>query len=261
MIRILLAGSMYDGDCRADMTYCDAVRDVGAVPVIAMAYDPAEADALAEDADGLILRGGADVDHALYGQEPHPLNRYSGELRDRSDGLLLKAFSAKGKPVLGICRGCQIANVVLGGTLIQHVPEVCGHKHQNTEHAVSILPGSLLASLLGEEDRLVNSFHHQAIARPAAGLTVCAWSEDGIIEAAEMKGILLIQWHPERMGEPMRPLFDWVCGRRVSGWGIGEDNTVMPVPPSPPKLEGEELELELVPLGCMHARLSVFPHY
>ena len=219
MIRILLAGSEADGVCRADMSYCDAVRSVGALPVIAMAYDPAEADALAESADGLILRGGADVDPALYGQAPHPATRYSGELRDRSDGLLLKAFSVRGKPVLGICRGCQIANVALGGTLIQHVPDVCGHEHRDTEHTVRILRGSLLASLLGDADRRVNSFHHQAIEKPAPGLTVCARSEDGIIEAAETKGILLIQWHPERMGEPMRPLFDWVCGRAVSGPG------------------------------------------
>ncbi len=217
MIRILLAGSMADGVCRADMTYCDAVRSVGALPVIAMAYSETEAETLAESADGLILRGGADVDPALYGQAPHPMTRYSGELRDRSDGLLLKAFSGRGKPVLGICRGCQAANVVLGGTLIQHVPDVCGHEHQNTEHKISILKGSLLASLIGDADRCVNSLHHQAIGDPAAGLTVCARSDDGIIEAAEMKGILLVQWHPERMGEQMRPLFDWVCGRSVSG--------------------------------------------
>ena len=124
-----------------------------------------------------------------------------------------------GKRILGICRGCQVGNVCLGGTLHQHLPDaydpVLWHNGNITgRHAARLEEGSLLASLLGTKETAINSSHHQAIDAVGKGLRVSATAPDGVIEAAEGENMLLVQWHPERMMETMRPLFEWVAGQR-----------------------------------------------
>lgn len=223
MKRILIAGeyskNALTGSSAVEMTpsYQFAVNAVGAVGATAAARDEADARALCEAFDALILPGGRDIPAALYGQEPHPACSYDDPLRDLSDRLLFDAFRAAGKRILGICRGCQAGNVFLGGTLHQHLqgmgrPVLQHPSNFNPGHAASVLPGTRLAKLLGEGETLVNSSHHQAIMEPGEGLTICALAPDGVIEAAEGEGVLLIQWHPERMGEAMRPLFRWIIG-------------------------------------------------
>lgn len=216
MKRILIAGNVAPKQgASAPVSYLNAVRGVGAVGAVAYARDEADAQALAEAFDALILPGGGDLPGALFGQEPHPACQYDDPARDLSDKLLLDAFMAAGKRVLGICRGCQAGNVYLGGTLHQHLPDayapVLWHSGNITgRHMAAVVPGTLLASLLGEEDVPVNSSHHQAIAQPGKGLRIAAQAPDGVIEAVEGDQILLLQWHPEHMVDTMQPVFRWI---------------------------------------------------
>ena len=160
--------------------------------------------------DGLLLAGGGDMDPALFGQE----NRGSREIdraRDRAELALLDAFLGAGKPVLAICRGHQVVNVWLGGDLIQDLDPALTPFHAGGEedriHPVRTGPDSLLRRLYGPVFP-VNSTHHQALGRLGKGLTATAWSEGGVVEAAEHRSLPLIcvQFHPERMtGERARP--------------------------------------------------------
>ena len=179
--------------------------------------DPEKAvqDALA--CDGLLLPGGGDMDPAFYGQERIPACGEPNLLRDAAEPKLLRAFLAADKPVLGICRGIQVMNVVLGGTLYQdikpfeHVPH---NDHWAKVHTVTVRRGTLLSRLLGQDTVLVNSQHHQAASRVAPGLEIAALSEDGFIEALEKpdaKFCLGVQWHPEWLSEAdprQQALFD-----------------------------------------------------
>lgn len=217
MQRVLIAGNIKPELVSITPSYLCAVRDIGAVAAVAYAEDEQDAAALAQAFDALLLPGGNDLPATYFGQEPHIACSYDDPARDRSDKLLLEAFRALGKRVLGICRGCQVANVFMGGTLHQHLPDaydpVLWHSGNITgRHDATIAAGSRLASLLGEGVCRVNSSHHQAIATPGAGLTIVATAPDGVIEAAEGDGIFLVQWHPERMGEDMKPLFQWLVG-------------------------------------------------
>lgn len=220
MQRVLIAGNCREKERMVAMqwSYLRAVREVGAVAAVAYAQDETDAAALAEAFDALILPGGNDMPAALFGQQDHPAVTKDDPLRDLSDGLLLAAFRAAGKRVLGICRGCQAANVFLDGTLHQHLPDaydpVLWHSGNITgRHAVTIEPDSLLASLIGAGENRINSSHHQAIDAPGEGLCIVAKAPDGVIEAVEGDGLLLVQWHPERMTETMKPLFLWLTGQ------------------------------------------------
>lgn len=217
MKRILIAGDTTEKSLSNPLSYLKAVRAAGAVAAVAYARDEADASALAGAFDALLLPGGGDLPGAYFGQEPHPACNYDHESRDLSDRLLLHAFIAKGKRVLGICRGCQVANVFLGGSLHQHLPDaydpVLWHSGNITgRHPATVVPGTLLASLIGAGEVRVNSSHHQAIDRPGEGLSVVARAPDGVVEAVEGEDILLTQWHPERMGEDMAPIFQWLVG-------------------------------------------------
>jgi len=217
MKRVLIAGNCSPNGVKASVRYCGAVRAACAVYAIGYAENEADAEALSDSYDALLLPGGEDLPASHYGKEPHPAESYDDPMRDRSDMLLLDAFLAKKKRVLGICRGCQVANVRLGGTLHQHLPDaydpVLWHSGNITgRHIAAIEPGTLLASLLGAGKIPVNSSHHQAIERPGDGLRVVAKAPDGVIEAAEGKNILLVQWHPEWMLDTMLPVFEWVVG-------------------------------------------------
>lgn len=216
--RVLIAGNVTPNRVDIRPPYLHAVRRAEAVGAIACARDALEAQAYADAFDALLLPGGGDLPASYFGQSPHIACQYDDPLRDLSDRLLLDAFRERGKRVLGICRGCQVANVFLGGTLHQHLPDafdpVLWHSGNITgRHAARVLPGTLLASLIGGGEVAVNSSHHQAIDAPGDGLRVAANAPDGVIEAVEGDGILLVQWHPERMVETMLPLFRWLVER------------------------------------------------
>jgi gamma-glutamyl-gamma-aminobutyrate hydrolase PuuD len=155
--------------------------------------------------DGLILSGGADLDPALYGQEPHAETDPVDEERDGAELALLRGALERDLPVLAICRGSQVLNVAFGGDLVQHLPEVLGDdRHRETpgtfaEHEVQIAGGSRLGRVLGPR-AAVKSHHHQGIGRIGEGLAVTAHAEDGTVEAVEepsRRFAVGVLWHPE----------------------------------------------------------------
>jgi putative glutamine amidotransferase len=158
----------------------------------------------AEPLDGLVLQGGADISPLAYGEEPLKPEWAGDPLRDGYEIELVRAFSAAAKPVLGICRGAQLINVALGGTLHQDIPAHRSDEYDQHAHEVRLEPGSGLARLYGETGpRRVVSIHHQAIKRLAPGLVVEARAEDGVIEAVRGTGasyVCAVQWHPEFHG-------------------------------------------------------------
>ena len=157
--------------------------------------------------DALLLPGGGDIHPRFYGQALRGAEDLD-EARDEYELALLRRFLAAGKPVLGICRGAQLINVALGGTLRQHID---GHSQINgsdRRHSVTT-DDSLLRALYGERFS-VNSAHHQAAERPGDGLRVIARSPDGVVEALrhDTLPLLAVQWHPERLGEAGAALLD-----------------------------------------------------
>jgi len=191
--------------------YLDGLRAAGGEPLpLRPGAEEEGVPELLRRLDGLLLAGGDDVAPELYGEEPHPKLATVDGPRDRLELLLVRAAAAEDRPVLGICRGIQVMNVALGGSLVQdiadQVPGAVDHV-QGARHAVRVERGSRLYEILGAETLEVTSFHHQAVKRPAAGLRVTARSPDGVIEAVERSGarfLLGVQWHPERLpaGEP-----------------------------------------------------------
>ncbi len=191
--------------------YLDAVTDAGGIAVLLppQPVSPEIARTVLASLDGLIVAGGADGDPPRYGQEPHPRTGAARTDRDAwEDALLTEAIAAE-LPFLGICRGAQVLNVALGGTLVQHLPDVVGSERYQPSPAVfgegevTIDPGSRLAAVLGDEAGTlpVHYYHHQALDVVADGLTVTARSEDGVIEAVELEAVpfgLGVQWHPEQ---------------------------------------------------------------
>ncbi|MER5642564.1 gamma-glutamyl-gamma-aminobutyrate hydrolase family protein [Kitasatospora sp. NPDC002227] len=181
-------------------------RQVQAAGGVAMLLPP-DAPAYAPEAvarlDGLVIAGGPDVNPALYGAQAHPKTVANAPERDLWETALLRAALAAGLPLLGICRGMQLLNVVRGGTLVQHLHAAephLGSREGYGRHPVRPVPGSLLAELLPEESVTVPTFHHQAVERLGTGLTVSALAEDGTVEAVEAaEGFTLgVQWHPEQ---------------------------------------------------------------
>jgi putative glutamine amidotransferase len=163
---------------------------------------------------GLVLTGGEDVAPDRYGAVPHPRLGEVDPLRDAAELALIAEAQRRRIPMLAICRGIQILNVALGGTLYQDLDsERSGAiRHAGeTNHSVDIEPGSILERVLGTRRTMVNSRHHQAIRDVAPGLKAVAWAEDGVIEAVEPADpaaawMLAVQWHPEDLTE--RALFD-----------------------------------------------------
>ena len=187
--------------------YVDAIRENGGIGcLLSRPTDPAELAALAADLDGLLFAGGDDVDPARYGETiSHPSVKITAE-RDAFELALFAEFVQTGKPILGICRGIQLLNVALGGSLHQHIE---GHRQSPTPgsqpvQSVTVEAGTLLARLIGHSEGLgalpVNTFHHQAVKQPGRGTIVSARAADGIIEAIELPDypfLLGVQWHPE----------------------------------------------------------------
>jgi putative glutamine amidotransferase len=164
--------------------------------------------------DGIVLSGGGDIDPARYGAERDPHCGPANPDRDSAELALLDAALARRLPVLGICRGLQVLNVALGGSLHQHLPDLVGNDSHSPEpggygtHEVSVAPGSRLAAILRRTDLtdhlpvVVPTHHHQAIDRLGRGLVATAWATDGTIEAveldpAEQPFAVAVQWHPE----------------------------------------------------------------
>lgn len=201
----------------AQSKYIESLARAGAGMRWVELSDPEQAVQDALTCDGLLLPGGGDMDPKFYGQARIPACGEPNLLRDAAEPLLLRAFLAADKPVLGICRGIQVMNAVLGGGLYQdikpfeHLPH---NGHWAKVHTVTVRRGTLLSRILGQDTVLVNSQHHQAVDRVAPGFTLAALSEDGIVEAIEKpdaRFCLGVQWHPEWLSDAdpaMQGLFD-----------------------------------------------------
>ena len=181
---------------------------------------------MVNDCDGLLFSGGEDLQPALYGK-PEYVERYGLQEiipgRDLFEYQVLEKALAGGKPVLGICRGLQLINVYLGGTLVPDIPAVfqsSDHGKKNgldRTHQIRVEPGSLLHQVCGLKTGIVNSAHHQSADQPADSLKITAFSETGgIVEAMEWKDpvdkpwLLMVQWHPERMSDLSSPFSAFV---------------------------------------------------
>jgi putative glutamine amidotransferase len=191
--------------------YVRAVQDAGGLPLILpAALRPEWAQEALSLLDGLLLSGGGDIDPQRYGQEQAPQVAGVDPERDRSELALVRDALQVGKPILAICRGIQVLNVALGGTLHQdiasEIPRALRHRPAAGEdrdaptHLVEISAGSRLASILGGTQARVNSFHHQAVCDPGRELVVTARAPDGVIEGLEHRTHAFcvgVQWHPE----------------------------------------------------------------
>ncbi len=182
--------------------YQRALRHVDLDPVSFMPDAPGSLD----DVHGLVLTGGSDIDPAIYGADPHPENGPSDRARDDYESALLRKALARDMPVLAICRGMQLFNVVRGGTLIQHLANAEKHRQQTggaPVHEVVLAPP--FDSIYGVPRMQVNSRHHQAVDCLGEGLLVTARDpEDGVIERVDLPGAQFamgVQWHPEDMVE------------------------------------------------------------
>jgi len=203
--------------------YVRAVLEAGGCPVVLPFTGGAvQAGRHLAVVDGVVLTGGGDVAPWLYGAEPLPGLGTVWPERDEYEVALVRSAAALGRPVLAVCRGLQVANVALGGTLRQDLRGRAGGLQHYQEsggevagHMVTVKRGTLLHGVLGLDTVRTNSFHHQAADTVATGLCVCAQATDGVIEAVEGAAgrLLAVQWHPERMwaGEPaMLELFRWL---------------------------------------------------
>lgn len=188
--------------------YCDVLVSVGAMP-LPLGHYPDLVDDYASKIDGLVLTGGNfDVDPKLFGAESVHEYVKLKPARTAFELLIAKKMYELGKPILGICGGMQLLNVVFGGSLIQHIPaeidNCIPHEQPNPEnaaHSIIIYAGTLLEKIVGAREVQVNTAHHQAIKNVASILAVNAIAEDGVIEGVEStdpkKFILGLQWHPE----------------------------------------------------------------
>jgi putative glutamine amidotransferase len=203
---------------RLTAAYVTALENAGLVPLIVppLSSDRAAA-AVLDSVSGLVLTGGEDVDPARYGEERHEKLHSVNAARDATESILVEEAKARGMPVLAICRGIQILNVALGGTLVQDIASQCettidhdeDRPRDSRSHAITVEPGSLIANAIGTEHLTVNSFHHQSVKRVADGMRVTARSPDGIIEGLESTDedwwVMAVQWHPEEMTDSPEP--------------------------------------------------------
>ena len=209
------------GETRAHVlytTYTGMIRRAGGLPIVLTPGPPEEAEAILGRIDGLLLAGGGDVDPARYGGYTHETVYAVDPLRDEFEVALARGAAERRLPTLAICRGMQITNVALGGTLIVDIgvtyPDALEHRRHGPavvepQHTVTVEPGSTTSKALGTDIVETNTIHHQALRDVAGGLRVTARAHDGIIEAVEptdddwpMWGV---QWHPEYLGEGDSP--------------------------------------------------------
>lgn len=183
--------------------YCASVEKAGGEWRL-LSFSESERDFLA--LSGVLFTGGVDVEPTLYGEKRSPHCGDIQPVRDLCEMRLLSLALRQDMPVLGICRGIQLLNVGLGGTLVQHLPDVVSTGHSGTEHTVELLAGGWLRGLTDQAIVPVNSYHHQAIHRLAPSLKACAIGPEGLIEAVERPAsrfFKAVQWHPERWEHPL----------------------------------------------------------
>ncbi|MGD2060750.1 MAG: gamma-glutamyl-gamma-aminobutyrate hydrolase family protein [Acidimicrobiia bacterium] len=199
--------------------YTDSIAAAGMLPVMfPSSLDPDDADRLVATVDGVLLSGGDDIHPASYGEE----NTASKRMSQTADDFEIAVFDAarrRGKPLLAICRGLQLLNVALGGTLAQEVTSEGGvhdlisgdqEEMEARRHVVTFEPGSTLARIYGTDEAKVNTLHHQGIGQIADGLVVEGRSDDGLIEAARVDDdwwAVGVQWHPERLDGEHQEIF------------------------------------------------------
>jgi gamma-glutamyl-gamma-aminobutyrate hydrolase PuuD len=193
------------------VSYSRAVERAGGIPVLLPPVPIDSVPRLVAGLDGLVISCGPDLDPRLYGAVQHEQTTQSDRRRDTFDLALVRAAIDAERPFLALCRGMHVLNVVRGGTLIQHLPEVVGHDRHAPDpvkmsvHDVQVSASSRLGQLLGPNVGVPTS-HHQAVQRLGTGLLAVAWADDQIVEAVELQGHpfgIGVQWHPEE-GEDLR---------------------------------------------------------
>jgi putative glutamine amidotransferase len=194
-------------------TYTDSVLRAGGIPVILPPVANDDVAALVDRLDGMVFTGGGDMDPGRYGEGPHPETRKVNTARDEFELALVHEAKSRRLPVLAICRGLQVVNVALGGTLIQDIPSavgstdhgVIGEAVYQAHQPVSINADSGIAKAVGKTQIMVNSIHHQAVKDLAPGFRAVAWANDGVIEGIQHEDdewpLLAVQWHPEFLGD------------------------------------------------------------
>lgn len=194
----------------ANRFFVDAVARAGGIPVILPVLDPSLAAGALAAVDGLVLPGGGDVDPDAYGEEADPTVAGVDPQRDAWEMACARVALERRLPVLAVCRGAQVVNVALGGTLVQDVPQATGERHSwasrypEAVHSVTLAPGCRLAALLETTDVGANSLHHQAVDMLGKGVVAVGWAPDGTVEAIEIDGhpeVVAVQWHPELMAD------------------------------------------------------------
>jgi gamma-glutamyl-gamma-aminobutyrate hydrolase PuuD len=194
--------------------YPKVIERAGGLPVqLTRNTDPA---GIVARLDGLVMTGGADPDPALYGEDPHPELGAVERGRDDWELALIRAALDARIPMLCVCRGAQLLNIAMGGTLVQHLdaPEHARWDHPRIDrcHTVRVQPGSRAEALYGLETP-TNSLHHQAVGRVGNGIVVTGTTDDGVVEAFELEGrpeVFAVQWHPEMLSDQVDPAFLWL---------------------------------------------------
>jgi len=202
--------------------YAKAISISGGLPVlIPLSLSNDDLDTLLMRLDGILFTGGYDIDPRQYGNQPHPKVDGIDKDRDRIEVYLVREVIQSPKPFLGICRGLQVINVAMGGSLYEHLPDqlpgsITHDNHHRARdflaHGVSVKPNNRLSQIISSNQVQVNSLHHQGVRKIAAELFPTAHAPDGLIEAFEMPGHpfgIAVQWHPEELQEyeVMRKLF------------------------------------------------------
>jgi putative glutamine amidotransferase len=197
--------------CFLNHDYVQAIVQAGGMPLlIPYVTDPLTLQKYVDHCDGLLLTGGGDLDPRYFEQEPHPLLGTICPERDELELKVIALFLQQQKPVLAICRGCQLLNVAFGGDLYQDIASQTTSDINHDQcaprgypiHSITIQPNSLLASIVKVQRIRVNSYHHQVVKTVPEPLQVSAVADDGLIEAIESKEhryVLGVQWHPEGM--------------------------------------------------------------
>ena len=198
-------------------TYTDAVLRAGGVPVLLVPVPDPQVGALIDRIDGLVLSGGGDLDPARYGSTTDDTMFGIDFDRDQFEIELVRVGKARRLPTLAICRGLQVVNVALGGSLIEDIPRevgsadhtVIGDEVFNGHQHVSLDPTCFVAKVVGTNDLQVNSIHHQAVREVAPGFRPVGWADDGVVEAIEFEDpewtLLAVQWHPEYLSDADDP--------------------------------------------------------
>jgi len=208
-------------------TYTNAIRRAGGIPVLIPVLPAEDFDRYVSAVDGFLIPGGPDVSPLAYGEEPHMTVTNTSQEVDLAEIDLVRRFIAAGKPIFGICRGHQVINTCLGGSLYQDInkqtgSEMCHRQSYDNRteatHTVRIERDSHLFGFLGKDQMLVNSLHHQAVKVPGEGLRVVATALDGTVEALETADgmVVSVQWHPEELvetSEDARRIFEAFVAR------------------------------------------------